>query len=107
MAGTPPPSHPSYFVMSPCEKNKDKGCEWKSLRGYLGSHIRNQCKYEEKLKCEFCPKKTPSNQLEAHKNWTPTQLEAHQNLTPTKDNWKEGCQNARVKCINCEDVIKR
>ena len=89
------PSHPSYFEKSPC-KNEDKGCQWQSILGHRDKHVRNRCRFEENLKCEYCDSVIPTNQLNAH-----------QNLTPTKDNWQEGCQKARVRCINCEDVIKR
>ena len=89
------PSHPSYFQPSFC-KNQDKGCNWESILGYQDKHVRNQCKFEENLNCEFCDSVTPTDKLDAH-----------QNLTPTKDNWQEGCQKARVRCINCEDIIKR
>ena len=89
------PSHPSYFEKSPC-KNENKGCQWQSIFGHRDKHIRNRCRFEENLNCEFCDSETPTDQLDAH-----------QNLTPTKDNWEEGCRKARIKCINCEDVIKR
>ena len=95
LAFGPPPSDRSYFEMSPC-KNEDKGCEWQSILGYREKHVKNRCKFEEKLNCEFCDSVTPTEQLAAH-----------QNLTPSKDNWGEGCKDARVKCINCEDIIKR
>ena len=89
------PSHPSYFEKSPC-KNEDKGCEWQSILGHREKHVKNWCKFEEELNCEFCDSVTPTEQLAAH-----------QNLTPSKDNWQEGCKKARVKCINCEDMITR
>lgn len=89
------PSHPSYFEKSPC-KNEDKGCEWQSILGHREKHVKNRCKFEEELNCEFCDSVTPTDQLDAH-----------QNLTPSKDKWQEGCKKARVKCINCEDIIKR
>ena len=89
------PSHPSYFVKSLC-KNEDKGCQWRSILGHQDKHVKTECKFEEKLECEFCDSVTASDELETH-----------QNRAPTKANWREGCQKARVRCINCEDVIKR
>lgn len=85
-----------YVELSPC-KNEDKGCKWNSLLGHLDKHIKHECRYEESLTCEFCREKMDTDQIDAH-----------QNLHPKDEaNWRKGCENARLKCIYCEDTIER